>query len=64
MNKKYHKLTLQLPNKEMVKTLQGIAAELGYIQTRGGGAGQGSISQMVEAIAKRQVSIARNKTNE
>lgn len=59
MSPNHHKLTLQLSDQKMVETLQKLAESLGYIQTRGGGAGRGSISQLVEAIAEGEVEVSK-----
>lgn len=60
MSPNHHKLTLQLSDQKMVETLQKLAESLGYIQSRGGGKGRGSISQLVEAIAKGEVRASKN----
>lgn len=59
MTKDTHKLTIQLSSRAEVATLQEIAKRLGYIQPVGGGAGQGSISALMQAIARGEVEARR-----
>jgi hypothetical protein len=40
-----------------VKAVQSIAAKLGYIQRQGGGAGLGSMAQLMRAIASGEVEV-------
>lgn len=48
-----------LSDQKMVIALQKLAESLGYIQSRGGGAGRGSISQLLEAIATGEVKLTK-----
>ena len=56
-----HKLTVQISDAKMVQTLQDLAKSLGYVQTRGGSKGSGSISQMVQAIANHQLVLVKKE---
>jgi hypothetical protein len=54
---KYDHTTLYIPDRDRAN-LERIARELGYVQTRGAGAGKlGSISALVCAIARREVAL-------
>lgn len=47
--------------RETANTLRRLAAELGYVQTRGIMAGElGSIAQMLEAVARGDLRIVRS----
>jgi hypothetical protein len=64
MTSKDKKLTsIQLNDGDVVR-LQIIAAELGYIQTRGQGSinGAGSVSQLMQAIAAGEVKLSSGRT--
>ena len=53
MKTKKHKLAIELKDKQSKKTLVDIAASLGYIKTRGMGAGYtGSVSAMLQALVR------------
>lgn len=52
--------SIQLNRGDLVK-LQQIAARLGYISTRGPATGQGSLSRLLQAIAKGEIVIQSQK---
>ena len=58
---KYRHTTLLIPDGDRMR-LEQIARELGYMQTRGAGAGKlGSISALVCAIAKGDLRLVRKR---
>lgn len=57
---KTRQIPIYLPDKTMVEVLQKLAESLGYIQSGGGGAGTGSISKLLQAIAEGKVKVEKN----
>jgi hypothetical protein len=48
-------------SKQGLQNMENLAQRFGYLQTRGAGAGKiGSISQLIEAIAREELTLQRD----